>query len=82
MAKYVRRTKFMCLPTEATYLDQNHWFIDAAFAVHDSGISHTGAYTTFGKGMIDGSTKGQQINTTSSTKAEVVGVYENMPAIL
>ena len=44
--------------------------------------SHTGAYATFGKGMIDGSVKGQRINTTSSTKAEVVGVHESMPVIL
>jgi hypothetical protein len=32
--------------------------------------------------MIDGSAKGQRINTTSSTEAEVVGVHENMPSIL
>ena len=32
--------------------------------------------------MIDGSAKGQRINTTSSIEAEVVGVHENMPAIL
>ena len=37
---------------------------------------------TFGKGMIDGSSKGQHINTTSSTEAEVVTVHDNMCAIL
>ena len=37
---------------------------------------------TFGKGMIDGSAKGQRINTTSSTEAEVVAVHDNMAAIL
>ena len=37
---------------------------------------------TFGKGMIDGSSKAQKINTTSSTEAEVVAVHDNMPAIL
>ena len=37
---------------------------------------------TFGRGMIDGSSSGQKINTTSSTEAEVVGVHDNMPAIL
>jgi hypothetical protein len=82
VAKYMRRTKFFRLTIEAAYLDQNHWFIDAAFAVHDDMRSHTGAYATFGKGMIDGSAKGQRINTTSSTEAEVVGVHESMPAIL
>ena len=26
--KYIRRTEFLHLTVEATYLDQNHWFID------------------------------------------------------
>ena len=45
----MRRTKFLHLIIEATYLDQNHWFIDAAFTVHDDMISYTVAYATFGK---------------------------------
>ena len=53
VAKYMHRTKFLRLTIEATYLDQNHWFIDAAFTVHGNMRSHTGAYTAFGKGMID-----------------------------
>ena len=53
----MHRTKFLCLTIEATYLDQNHCFIDATFTVHDDMRSHTGAYTTFGKGMINGSAK-------------------------
>ena len=80
--KCIRRTMFLRLTIEATYLDQNHWFIDGAFAVHEDMRSHTGAYMTFGKGMIDGSSKTQKINTTSSTEAKVVAVHENMPAIL
>ena len=75
------RTKFLCLTTKATYLDQKHWFIDATFTVHDDMQSHTGAYT-FEKGMIDGAAKGQRINTASSIEAEVVGVHESMPTIL
>ena len=57
VAKYIRRSKFLRLTTKAAYLDQNHWFIDAAFTVHDNTRSHIGAYTTFGKGMIDGLAK-------------------------
>jgi len=37
---------------------------------------------SFGKGMIDGTSATQKINTTSSTECEVVGVHDNMPAIL
>ena len=35
VAKYMHRTKFLFLTIETTYLDQNHWFIDVAFAIHD-----------------------------------------------
>jgi len=80
--KYLRKTKFLRLKIEASYLDQNHWFIDRAFAVHTNMKGHTGGYMTFGKGMLDGSSKGQKINTTSSTQCEVVSVHDNMPAIL
>ena len=82
VGEYMSRTKFLCLTIEATHLDQNHWFIGVAFTVHDNVQSHTGVYATFGKGMIDGSAKVQQINTTSSTEVEVVGVHESMPAIM
>lgn len=37
---------------------------------------------TFGKGMVNGTSSAQKINTTSSTEAEVVAVHDNMPAIL
>ena len=80
--KYVRRTKFLRLKVEAHRLDKNHWFIDGAFAVHPDMKSHTGAYMTFGKGMVNGTSSAQKINTTSSTEAEVVAVHDNMPAIL
>ena len=72
----------MRLTMEATHLDQNHWFIDGAFAVHEDMKSHTDSYMTFGRGMMDGSCTKQKINTTSSTQAEVVAVHDNMPSIL
>ena len=37
---------------------------------------------TFGRGMMNGASNKQKINTTSSTEAEVVGVHDNMPAVL
>ncbi len=80
--RYIRKTKFLRMRIEAAYLDQNHWFIDGAFAVHDNMRGHTGGYMTFGKGMLDGTSAGQKINTTSSTECEVVGVHELMPALL
>ena len=67
---------------EADRLDQNEWFIDAAFAVHEDMRSHTGAYMTFGRGMMNGASNKKKINITSSIEAEVVGVHDNMPAVL
>jgi hypothetical protein len=52
--KYLQRTKFLRLTMEASHLDQNHWFIDGAFAVHEDMKSHTGSYMTFGRGMRTG----------------------------
>ena len=80
--KYLRRTKFLRLTMEATHLDQNHWFIDGAFAVHEDMRSHTGSFMTFGRGMVQGNSTKQKINTTSSTEAEVVAVHDNMSSIL
>ena len=80
--KYIRRTKFLRLTMETSHLDQNHWFIDGAFAVHEDMRSHSGSFMTFGRGMMDGSSNKQKINTTSSTEAEVVAVHDNMPSIL
>ena len=80
--KYLRRTKFLKLTMEATHIDQSHWFIDGAFAVHDDMRSHTGSYMTFGRGMMHGNSTKQKINTTSSTEAEVVAVHDTMPSIL
>ena len=73
---------FLRLTVEATYLNHNQWFVDGAFAVHLDRKSHTGAYMTSGKGMIDKSAKTQNINTTSLAEAEVVVMYKHIPAIL
>jgi len=80
--KYIRRIKFLRLTMEASHLDQNHWYIDGAFAVHKDMRSHSGSYMTFGRGMMCGSSNKQKINTTSSTEAETVAVHDNMPSIL
>ena len=80
--KYLRKTKFLRLTMEADRLDQNEWFIDAAFTVHEDMRSHIGSYMTFGREMMNGASNKQKINTTRSIKAEVVRVHDNMPAVL
>ena len=66
----------------ASHFYQNHWYIDGAFVVHNDMKSHSGSYMTFGPGMMYGSSNKQKINTTSSTEAEIVAVYDNMSSRL
>ena len=82
VVKYLRRTKFMRLTLEADQISQNAWYIDDAFAVHEDMKSHSGSFMTFGKGMMNGNSTKQKLNTTSSTHAEVVAVHDNMGAML
>ena len=53
------------------------WMVDASFAVHDDFKSHTGAIMTFDNkkgGALQAISRKQQLNTKSSTEAEVVAV--------
>lgn len=67
---------------DATHLDQNHWFIDKIFSVHNKMRSHLGSYMSFGRDMMKGSSNMQKLNTTSSTVGKIVAVHDNMPSIL
>jgi hypothetical protein len=44
--------------------------------------SQSGSFMTFSKGMMNGNSTKQKLNTTSSTRAEVVAVHDNMGALL
>jgi hypothetical protein len=48
-------------------------YIDASFAIHSDGKSHTGVVVNYGSGPIYASSKKQHIVTKSSTEAELVG---------
>ena len=78
--RYLRQTKLLELTMEASHLDQNHWFIDEAFTVHNDMPSHSVSYISHG--IMNGSPNKQKINTTSSTEAKMVAVHGNMPSIL
>jgi hypothetical protein len=72
----------MRLTLEADQISQKAWYIDGACAVHEDWKSHSGSFMTFGKGMMNGNSTKQKLNTTSSTHAEVVAVHDNMGAML
>lgn len=59
-----------------------HWHVDASFAVHHDMRSHTGVTMSLGKGTVYSMSTRQQINTKSSTEAELVGVNDAMPSIV
>ena len=74
--QYLEETKTLYLTLEADNLSNIKWWIDASFAVHKDMKSHTGAVTSLGKGAIYAMSNKQQINTQSSTEAELVGVND------
>jgi hypothetical protein len=58
------------------------WYMDAAFAVHANGRSHTGGGLTMKKGFIISKCQGQKLATRSSTEGEIVAVDDCMLLIL
>ena len=58
------------------------WNIDASFAVHPDGKSHTEACLTLGYGSMLSISAKQKINTKSSTEAEIVGVDDAMTFVM
>jgi len=58
------------------------WYVDAAFAVHANGRSHTGGGLHMKKGFAISICSGQKLTTRSSTEAETVGVDDCMSLIL
>jgi hypothetical protein len=58
------------------------WHVDASFAVHPDFRSHTGGVMTYGGGVIQSMSRKQQLNTRSSTEAELVGADDAATKIL
>jgi hypothetical protein len=82
MLQFIRATKDDYLTLSAASLHNVRWWVDASYAVHFDMKSHTGGALSLGKGVIYGTSKGQKLNTKSSTEAEVVGTDDVMPQIL
>jgi hypothetical protein len=70
------------LTLSADSLHNARWWVDAAYAVHPDMKSHTGGGLSLGTGIIYGTSKCQNLNTKSSTEAEIVGTDDVMPQIL
>jgi hypothetical protein len=79
---YLKGTLNMPLTLEADECNVVKWWVDASFAVHPDMRSHTGGVMMLGKGAIYGTITCQELNTKSSTEAELVGVNDIMPQVL
>ena len=57
-------------------------YIDASFASHQDGKSHTGEMITLGGGAVISKSSKQKLVTRSSTEAELVGLSDGTPTVL
>jgi hypothetical protein len=80
--QYLRGSLDLTRTMEADGTGIARWWIDASFAVHPNMRGHTGGVLTLGKGAAYTTSKGQKINTRSSTESELVGVYDVLPQVL
>jgi hypothetical protein len=72
MVKYLMQTSNDKLTLQSDHSRVMQWHVDAAFAVHPDLKSHTGGMLSMGKGAITAISRKQNLNTRSSTEAELV----------
>ena len=66
----------MCISLKGDKISCLEWYIASAFTEHSNFKFYTGAVLTMGKGEILSVSQKKQINTNSSTEAELVGAYD------
>ena len=74
MIKYLKLTEKLPLILSANDSANLYWYKDSAFGVHADMRSHNGAGLTLGRGFAISISRGQKLNTGSSTHAEIVCV--------
>jgi hypothetical protein len=79
---YLKKTIEMLLILSADGSHVIKWWAGASFAVQNDMQSQTGATMSMGRGGIYNMARKQKLNTTSSTKAEVVGANDVMPQMM
>lgn len=79
LLSYLNSTIDLPLRIGADSLSQFTTWVDASFAIHPDMRSHTGGVLSFGRGGLICKSKRQNINTKSSTEAELVGASDYLP---
>lgn len=82
LIRYLQQTAQDVLTLKADRSKVLKWKVDAAFALHNDYRSHTGLTFTMGKGAITSSSKKQNVNTRSSTEAELVASDDAMSPMI
>jgi hypothetical protein len=82
MLQFLRATRGDFLTLSAYSLHNVRCWVDASYAVHPDTRSRTGGAMSLGRGVIYGTSKQQNLNTKSSTEAELVGVDDVIPQVL
>ena len=82
LMRYLRGTKNLILTLRANDNGIIQWWIDVSYTVHDDMKGHTGATLSLGKGGIYSGSWKQRLVARSSTKSELIGVYDVLPQIL
>lgn len=80
--KYLNGTQRLKLTFTVDNLSHLKWYIDGLHQTHDNCRGHTGGLLILGCGAITSTSKKQKMNTMSSTKAELVAVYNKLGDIL
>ena len=80
--KYLHSTCHIPLILKGGSLNSIKWYIDVVFSVHHNMRSHTGIMMMMGKGCIYGASGRQNINTKSSTEAELMGISDALPQVI
>ncbi len=80
--KYLNSTRSLRLTLYADSLTNIHWYVGASHQTHEDCKGHTGSLLTFGKGAMTSSSNKQKNPSKSSTKSEIIGLYNKTSDIL
>lgn len=80
--KYLNGTKSLGLTISLKNLGIVQWYVDASYRTHEDCKGHTGAMMTLGEEAVVSFSRKQRSNARSSTKGELIGVYDALPSIL
>ena len=77
--EYLHGTIDECLILGCDDITKMKTWVDSSYAVHNDLKSHTGGTISFGRGAVMSKSSKQNLNTKSSTEAELVGASDYLP---